>query len=51
MTPDVQATVMQNFVSALKISALGMGGIFLFMAILYGLIYLLEQLFKERETA
>jgi len=28
-----------------------MGGIFLFMAILYGLIYLLEQLFKERETA
>ena len=44
MTPDAQTMVMQNFVSALKISALGMGGIFLFMAILYGLIYLLEHI-------
>ncbi|NMD12079.1 MAG: hypothetical protein BWX75_00074 [Candidatus Cloacimonetes bacterium ADurb.Bin088] len=51
MTPDAQTMVMQNFVSALKISALGMGGIFLFMAILYGLIYLLEHIFKERRKA
>lgn len=49
MTPDIQSTVMQNFAAALSILAQGMAGIFLFMAVFYGLIYGLEKIFKEKK--
>ncbi len=49
MTPNIQSSVTQNFVAALSILAQGMAGIFLFMAVFYGLIYGLEKLFKDKK--
>lgn len=42
-------SVSENFTKSLVILAQGMGGIFLFMALFYGLIRLLERVFREKK--
>ncbi len=51
MTPILMTTVFQNFTRSLLILLQGMGGIFVFMALFYGLIVALEKIFKEKKQS
>ncbi len=43
------ATVTQNFTQSLLILLQGMGGIFVFLGMFFGLIVALEKIFKEKK--
>ncbi|MCB5247580.1 MAG: OadG-related small transporter subunit [Candidatus Cloacimonetes bacterium] len=49
MTYTLLNTVAQNFTRSLLILLQGMGGIFVFMALFFGLIVALEKIFKEKK--
>ncbi|HNU54358.1 MAG TPA: OadG-related small transporter subunit [Candidatus Syntrophosphaera sp.] len=49
MTYAMLATTMQNFTQSLLILLQGMGGIFLFMGLFYGLIVALEKIFQGKK--
>ncbi len=49
MTPILFASVAQNFKQSLLIMAVGMAGIFVFMALLFALILALEKLLPNKD--
>ncbi len=49
MTYILLATVAQNFARSLLILLQGMGGIFVFMGVFYGLIVALEKIFQTKK--
>ncbi|HOY84386.1 MAG: hypothetical protein LHW45_02725 [Candidatus Cloacimonetes bacterium] len=50
MTYMLLSMIAQNFTRSLLILLQGMGGIFVFMGLFYGLIIALEKIFKEKKA-